>query len=221
MGGITPEPGEFRMSATATVSARTTTIHDVPSVARVLSRAAQGDPLFRWLFPEAQTRMARIRRFYAMAAGFGYVPHGDTRVAESAESTAGEAVVRAAALWAPAESNPEGPLVSPRLWPHWGALLGRGRVSSFVRIFAEWKLAAPQDPHLYLAALGVDPATAGTGIGGALLSQGLERADREGMPVFTQTMDDKAVGFYERFGFEVVREVDHLEGGTTHFLQRG
>lgn len=206
------------MSATQTASTRPGTIDDVPSVARVLSRATHGDPLFPWLFPEAQTRMAKVRRFYAMVAGFGYIPHGETRVAES---TADEPVVRAAALWAPAESNPEGPLVSPRLWPHWGPLLGRGRISPFIRVFAEWKLAAPQDPHLYLAALGVDPAAAGTGVGSALLLQGLERADSEGLPVFTQTMDDKAIGFYERFGFEVVREVDHLEGGTTHFLQRG
>ncbi|WP_026115443.1 GNAT family N-acetyltransferase [Nocardiopsis kunsanensis] len=209
------------MSVTVTASARPTTIDDVPSVARVLSRATHGDPLFQWLFPETRTRLARIRRFHAMAAGFGYVPYGDVRVTEAAESTAGESVVRAAALWAPAESNPEGPLVSPRLWPHWGPLLGRGRVAPFVRVFAEWKLAAPQEPHLYLAALGVDPVVAGTGIGGALLSQGLDRADAEGMPVFTQTMNDKALGFYERFGFEVVREVDHLEGGITHFLQRG
>lgn len=209
------------MSATVTASARPTTIDDVPSVARVLSRATHSDPLFRWLFPEEQTRLARIRRFYAMVAGFGYVPHGDARVTEPADPTAGEPVVRAAALWAPAESNPEGPLVSPRLWPHWGPLLGRRRINPFVRVFAEWKLAAPQEPHLYLAALGVDPAVAGTGVGGALLSNGLERADSEGLPVFTQTMDDKAIGFYERFGFEVVREVDHMEGGTTHFLRRG
>lgn len=209
------------MSATVPASARPATTDDVGSVARVLSRATHGDPLFAWLFPDEQTRMTKVRRFYAMAAGFGYVPHGDTRVTESAESTAGAPVVRAAALWAPPESNPEGPLVSPRLWPHWGPLLGRGRISPFVRVFAEWKLAAPQEPHLYLAALGVDPAAAGTGVGGALLSEGLDLADGQGLPVFTQTMDDKAIGFYERFGFEVVREVDHLEGGTTHFLRRG
>ena len=221
MGGVTPEPGEFRMSATASVSARPSTIDDVPSVARVLSRATHGDPLFQWLFPEEQTRMARIRRFYAMAAGFGYVPHGDTRVAESAESTAGEPVVRAAALWAPAESNPEGPLVSPPSVAALGTAAG-ARPHRLLRTgLRGMETGRPAGPHLYLAALGVDPAVAGTGVGCALLSQGLERADSEGMPVFTQTMNDKAIGFYERFGFEVVREVDHLEGGTTHFLQRG
>ena len=209
------------MNAIITAPARPATIDDVPSVARVLSRASYGDPLFRWLFPGDQTRMAKMRRFYAMAAGFGYVPHGDTRVTDFAGATVDEPVVRAAALWAPADANPEGPLVSPRLWPHWAPLLGRARIAPFLRIFAEWKQAAPQEPHLYLAAVGVDPAIAGNGVGGTLLSEGLDRADGARLPVFTQTMDEKAVGFYERFGFEVVGEVEHLEGGTSHFLRHG
>uniref|UniRef100_UPI000375F5D3 GNAT family N-acetyltransferase n=1 Tax=Nocardiopsis lucentensis TaxID=53441 RepID=UPI000375F5D3 len=127
---------------------------------------------------------------------------------------------RAAALWAPPATNPEGPLVSLRTWPHWGALIGRARMSAFVRVFAEWKMAAPQEPHLYLAALGVDPAVEGTGLARELLSAGLDRADAEYTPVFTQTLDPAVVAFYKRFGFEVVREVEHPGIGTSHFLSR-
>ncbi|MFL1430834.1 MULTISPECIES: GNAT family N-acetyltransferase [unclassified Nocardiopsis] len=207
------------MTVTVTAGSRTATPDDVPGVARVLSRALYDDPLFEWLFPDLELRMARTRRMLALTAGFGYVPHGDTRVVEVAEEGA-EPVIRGAALWAPYTTNPEGRLVSLRMWPHWGQLLGRARAAGFVRVFAEWKMAAPQEPHLYLAALGVDPALAGTGLGGGLLTEGLDRADSEGQPVFTQTLNEKSLGFYERFGFRVTGEASTPDAGTSWFLQR-
>ncbi|QUX30036.1 GNAT family N-acetyltransferase [Nocardiopsis akebiae] len=208
------------MSPTVTAASRTATIDDVAGVARVLARSAQEDPLFRWLFPDDELRMARTRRFFALTAGFGYVPSGDTRVAETRDGSEDAPVVRGAALWAPPTANPEGQLVSLRTWPHWGPLIGRTRLAAFVRVFAEWKLAAPQEPHLYLAALGVDPAAVGTGVGGGLLTSGLDRADSQGLPVFTQTLNPKTVGFYERFGFRLVRETESPEAGTNYFLLR-
>ncbi|WP_150239364.1 GNAT family N-acetyltransferase [Nocardiopsis quinghaiensis] len=208
------------MSSIVTAAARSATVDDVAGIARVLSRAAHEDPFFRWLFPDDELRVARTRRFFALTAGFGYVPSGETRVTDTRDETEDAPVVRGAALWAPPTTNPEGQLVSLRAWPHWASLIGRSRLAAFVRVFAEWKLAAPQEPHLYLAALGVDPAVAGTGIGGGLLSSGLDRADSERLPVFTQTLDDKTVGFYERFGFRVVREVESPDSGTNHFLLR-
>ncbi|WP_017574032.1 GNAT family N-acetyltransferase [Nocardiopsis halotolerans] len=208
------------MSPTVTASSRPATIDDVAGVARVLSRSAHEDPFFRWLFPDDELRVARTRRFFALTAGFGYVSSGDTRVTETRDGSEEAPVVRGAALWAPPNANPEGQLVSLRTWPHWGSLIGRARLAAFVRVFAEWKLAAPQEPHLYLATLGVDPAAAGTGIGGGLLTSGLDRADSEGVPVFTQTLNPKVVGFYERFGFRVVREVESPDAGTNYFLLR-
>ncbi|WP_017585301.1 GNAT family N-acetyltransferase [Nocardiopsis ganjiahuensis] len=208
------------MSPIVTAAARATTVDDVPGVARVLSRSLHDDPLFRWLFPDDELRMAQVRRFFALTAGFGYVPAGDTRVTDVAETTGAAPVTRAAALWAQPTSNPEGPLVSLRTWPHWGALIGRARLAAFVRIFAEWKMASPQEPHLYLAALGVDPSAAGTGVAGGLLTAGLDDADSQGLPVFTQTLNDKSVGFYERFGFRCVHEVPHEGVGTSYFLLR-
>ena len=208
------------MSPIVTSVARTTTIEDVPDVARVLSRALHDDPLFRWLFPDDELRMAKVRRFFALAAGFGYVPAGDVRVSELAESTDSAPVTRAAALWAPPTSNPGGPMVSLRTWPHWGALIGRARLAAFIRIFAEWTMAGPQEPHLYLAALGVDPSVAGAGVAGGLLTAGLDEADSQGLPVFTQTLNDKSVGFYEHFGFRCVHEVPHEGVGTSYFLLR-
>ncbi|GAB3689050.1 GNAT family N-acetyltransferase [Nocardiopsis oceani] len=208
------------MSPIVMSAARATTLDDVPGVARVLSLSLHDDPLFQWLFPDDELRLAKVRRFFALTAGFGYVPVGETKVSDLADSAESAPVIRAAALWAQPTSNPEGSLVSLRTWPHWGALIGRTNLAAFVRIFAEWKMAAPQEPHLYLAALGVDPAVAGTGVAGGLLTDGLDGADSQSLPVFTQTLNEKSVGFYERFGFRVVHEVPHLDVGTSYFLLR-
>ena len=67
------------------------------------------------------------------------------------------------------------------------------------------------DPHWYLWALGVAPEMQGQGIGGALLTPTLERADAEGMACYLETQTEENVGFYERRGFDVLA-ADELPG---------
>jgi GNAT superfamily N-acetyltransferase len=59
-------------------------------------------------------------------------------------------------------------------------------------------------PHWYLALLGVAPHRQGQGIGGALLTPGLQRADREGLPCYLETFVAGNVPFYAHRGFHVV-----------------
>lgn len=56
----------------------------------------------------------------------------------------------------------------------------------------------------YLWVLGVAPSARGRGIGGSLLAPVLERADREVLPCYLETFNERDVGFYERFGYRVV-----------------
>ena len=62
------------------------------------------------------------------------------------------------------------------------------------------------EPHWYLWALGVEPDMQGQGIGGRLLEPVLEMADESGMPWYLETQTEWNVAFYQRHGFEVVRE---------------
>ena len=59
-------------------------------------------------------------------------------------------------------------------------------------------------PHYYLWGVAVDPAEQGKGIGDALIRSFLARTDAEGMPVYLETHDRRNVGYYERYGFELV-----------------
>jgi ribosomal protein S18 acetylase RimI-like enzyme len=62
-------------------------------------------------------------------------------------------------------------------------------------------------PHWYLAAIGVEPAHQGQGIGSALMRPMLERADRDGLHCWLDTHQDENVRLYERHGFEVSERV--------------
>lgn len=63
--------------------------------------------------------------------------------------------------------------------------------------------------HVYLALLGVHPDRSHRGSGSRLVRLGLARADAAGVPVYLETFNERNPGFYEQFGFRVVRFVDH------------
>nr|WP_231510290.1 GNAT family N-acetyltransferase [Fischerella sp. PCC 9605] len=69
-------------------------------------------------------------------------------------------------------------------------------------------------PHYYLEMLGVAPAYQGQGIGSLLLQPVLKQADTEGLPCYLQTTTEKAVRFYQKHGFEVLRTVELPKGGS-------
>jgi len=54
--------------------------------------------------------------------------------------------------------------------------------------------------------LGVSPAAQGKGVGGLLLADMLGKVDLEGMPAYLETQNERNVGFYQKYGFEVAAE---------------
>ncbi|OKO99363.1 GNAT family N-acetyltransferase [Xenorhabdus eapokensis] len=81
----------------------------------------------------------------------------------------------------------------------------------------------PNFPCWFLGAVAVDPDYQGKGLGRAVIEPGLERAEREGFPVFLETSDDKNVRIYERLGFEVTAAYQLPLGGpmTYAMIKRG
>ncbi len=53
----------------------------------------------------------------------------------------------------------------------------------------------------------------GRGLGAALLAPGLDRADRDELPVWLETSAEPNVRFYRRLGFAVTDVVDLPRGG--------
>jgi ribosomal protein S18 acetylase RimI-like enzyme len=129
-------------------------------------------------------------------------------------------------------SSPDGVLIAtpPGAYPLPGApLLPRLRALAvqglavqvrWGRVFAHLDLLHPQEPHWYLATLGVAPAARRRGLGRALLHSLLELADREAVPCYLETDRSENVAFYGSAGYTVDRESRVLGVGIWHMRRK-
>jgi predicted N-acetyltransferase YhbS len=78
----------------------------------------------------------------------------------------------------------------------------------------------PDDRHLYLSVLGVEPSRQGGGIGSQLLAPGLELCDRDGVAAYLETGKERNIAFYSRHGFEVTGQLKLPAGPPVWFMRR-
>jgi len=195
------------------VTVRTATRRDVPALASVLADAFIDDPLFLWMIPEDRHRVRRLERFFATDARHHMVPLGATAIAES------DGVVAGAAMWAPPGRWRAGTWTSLRLLP--GYIAALGRYSGRGKLLEETtEKAHPEEPHWYLATIGTAAAARGGGFGKALMQAGLDRADTEHAPAYLESSKERNISYYERFGFEVTREIVIPDGPTVWAMWR-
>ncbi len=60
-------------------------------------------------------------------------------------------------------------------------------------------------PHYYLWGLAVDPANKGKGVGSELTQQVIELSDRDNIPIYLETHDERNVVYYQKFDFKFNR----------------
>jgi ribosomal protein S18 acetylase RimI-like enzyme len=158
---------------------------DRARVVATLVAAFRTDPAVRWMFPD-DTFDAHFTTF----AGSRF----DRRMPLGAVWTVdGGAAV---AMWSPpggdggnaAEAYPAA--VSERLAAYDAAVHD----------------ALPTGEHWYLGMLAVDPQFAGKGWGRAAMRPGLERAARDGMPIYLETSNPRNVGIYRGAGWNLIAE---------------
>ncbi|WP_293676382.1 N-acetyltransferase [uncultured Phenylobacterium sp.] len=160
------------------------------AVLNTLMLAFASDPCLRYLLDTPEALFAGFRRF-AMAMGGAGLAQGTAWLAEDGA---------AAALWLPpgVESDQAamlaviGELARPEKLPV------LGEVGETMAAYH------PDEPHWYLAMIGVDPARQGRGLGSAILKQSLRRCDEDGVMAYLESSNPKNVPLYERYGFEVM-----------------
>jgi ribosomal protein S18 acetylase RimI-like enzyme len=92
-------------------------------------------------------------------------------------------------------------------WPPWRILRsGIGALRAVGRVHYK-------EPHYYLPVIGVHPDYHGKGLGGALVRHAVALADRDGVAIYLETANQSNLGFYRRFGFELLDEVETPGGG--------
>jgi len=175
---------------------------DQPLAVEVLTRAFDGDPIYRMLLPDPVYRRRALEALWqaliATSRRYGAVDTTPETAGVACWLGPGHADL---GLWELIRTGLAMPRAMMRFPPD-----SRKRfleiVSSTDRIR---RLHVPQ-PHWYLWALGVDPLRQGLGIGKALLSHGLARADAETCACYLETETESNVAFYGRRGFLVVHQ---------------
>jgi GNAT superfamily N-acetyltransferase len=172
------------------MSIRAAAAEDVEKLLDTLTLAFAADPPIRYAWPRTSDYLANFRRFTVGLGGRG-VEHHTAFVTDD---------FSAAALWLPPGVEPDaeaiGGLVAETMAEEKQAVIGEvlERMGGF----------HPTGPHWYLAAIGVDPARQGLGLGSALLKHTLQLCDAQGLPAYLESSNPKNLPLYERHGFEVM-----------------
>jgi GNAT superfamily N-acetyltransferase len=82
-----------------------------------------------------------------------------------------------------------------------------GRWLSFLQVSENYHgLDMSTQPHWYLALMFVNPNYQRQGVGSALLKPILDRSCDEKLPCYVVTFTDRAVQFYQKNGFGIIRK---------------
>lgn len=180
---------------------------EAPRAAAILARAFDDDPFFRWMLPEAGPRARWLE--WLMRTMMDYEPVFAWDVNGSLAGVLGA--------------------IRPSAWP-----IGAGeRARSYARagipprptarvviggLRAQKAIDAahPKEPHWYVQVLGVDPDHQGAGGGRELLGHVLS----QGGLAYLETSKPGNLGYYERFGFRVERELRTAKGAPPIWTMR-
>jgi ribosomal protein S18 acetylase RimI-like enzyme len=82
-----------------------------------------------------------------------------------------------------------------------------------------WAKRDPDEPHVHLGPLAVEPHLHGQGIGSLIMQEHCRRLDAAHAVGYLETDKAENVRFYERFGFEVIGEQPVI-GVSNWFMRR-
>lgn len=190
-----------------TVDVRPPLKADVGESSVVLARAFHDDPVMMWLLPNVVHRARALPRMFATMTRHHFLPGGGAEVASQDNAIGG------AALWDP----PGRWKTPPREWrmkPVFATAF-RSRIPAAQKLVDVMKEHHPEEPHWYLAVIGTDPSVRGKGFGHALMTSRLDRVDAEHAPAYLESTKWDNVPYYQRFGFELTREIKLPGGGPT------
>jgi ribosomal protein S18 acetylase RimI-like enzyme len=166
--------------------------------ARLISTLVLGfsvDPLARWAVPHADVYLAGMAEFFELFGGKAF-EHDAAYVAND-----GQAV----ALWLPPGVEPDDEAMAQSM----SSSAAPDRLEDLFAVFGDMASYHPQEACWYLPVIAADPACQGQGLGSALMKHALTRCDSEGLPAYLESSNDRNVSLYQKFGFEVMGEIQH------------
>jgi len=151
------------------------------------------DPITRWLWPDPHEYLAGFPRI-VRGFGGGAFDNGGADVSEG---------FMGCALW-----------LAPGVYPDEEALgqalsdsVPEPRRSEMLSVLEQMGESHPEETHWHLAIIGVDVAHQGKGVGAALMQERLTKLDAQGVHSYLESTNLRNIPFYERHGFQVIREI--------------
>ena len=170
----------------------------------MLARAFHEDPVFGWFFPVEGARHRRLQRYFVTELRHESLRHDAVQVAWVDGRIAGAAVWFPPGTWSPG--------TEASALPGYLRAFGRRLVMASQYLSVAARVHPREQPHWYLAIIGVDPARQGSGVGAALLRSRLRRCDDEGLPAYLESSKAGNVPLYQHFGFHVTGTLGLPEG---------
>jgi GNAT superfamily N-acetyltransferase len=176
---------------------------DIPTLAAMLVRSFDDDPVANFMFAGDRRRRAGLHAFFVSQLRRQYLPLGHVY-------TTGD--LDGAALWGPPDINRNGLKELVRLLSV-APFVASTRAHRALKLLFEIDGLHPKERHWYLATLGTDPSRQGEGLGSGLLRSMVDHIDELGDPAYLESSKERNVPFYARFGFEVIDEFRSDVGG--------
>jgi len=180
---------------------------EVEDAWRTLTLAFSADPCTRYIWPKPGAFLAGYPRLL-QAVGGPNLERGRVFALED---------FSAAALWLPPGVGPDSDAIDVLI----GETVDPERQAVAAQVGEGIDQHHPEAPHWYLSMIGVDPARQGRGLGSALLAHCLDAlVDAEGALAYLESSNPKNTPLYERFGFEVVGQIQPADfPGLTPMLR--
>jgi GNAT superfamily N-acetyltransferase len=171
-----------------------TSLKDMDHSLKTLTLAFSADPFVRFCYPNPVSYLTHFPNF---AEAFG----GKAFACGSAHHS-GEYL--GTALWLPPDTAPD----EKAVLEHIERTLDPTSAKTAFAIVNEMGTYQPEEPHWYLAFIGVDISHQGRGIGSKLLKPMIDKFDREECLAYLESTNAANIPLYERFGFNVVGRIE-------------
>lgn len=159
----------------------------------VLVLAFSTDPGARWTWPNPQQYLMHFPKLVRAFGGRAF----EYQSAYYVESYGG------AALWLPPDVHPDEDAMNDLIQQ-----TASGEIQQDIaKVFERMASYHPKESHWYLPMIGVDPFLQGKGFGSALMKHSLIPCDRDNKFAFLESTNRRNVPLYERYGFEVLDEI--------------
>jgi ribosomal protein S18 acetylase RimI-like enzyme len=163
------------------------------AIIETLTLAFAADPIMRWFWPEPKDYLATFPGFTREFINAAF--EANTVWVSDAGS--------GASCWQPPGVQADGDAIGAVVFSG----LDESKHAAAEQMFTKMEEFHPEEPHWYLAVIGVDSAQQGRGWGAQLMDPALARCDEAGVIAYLESSSPANITLYQRHGFEPIGEI--------------